>query len=532
MRWPSLALISVALALVAGCGPSNNGGGDVDAPSGDPDADTTDVDANVSTIDAPDVPIDAPDLPIDAPLPLDAEICGDLTCNNPVNDGCVAAEVCDNGADDNCNGEVDENCLCTAGAVQQCFRGPPGRRNVGACVDGMQTCQGTGEFREWGPCVGGIAPGTSEACDSLDNNCNGCVDDSPLCCVVELACPAPGSLPDGAPFENYVIDGTQFYGGAVATWQWDVTGGPCDRLFTTTTSPVVQTFTLTGANGPTLTLRPTLSGDYTVHVRITTPDGTVYECTFIVHIAGPGLRVEMCSNRTSSTDIDLHVHRPAPPRRGSRRCRRRHRELSAINNDDCYYRNCKATTFAASGAPTGAIPTARSPSAPAAPRARRGGARLLPQPAPRHRQHQRQRRAREHQRRRAAEQRHLPRDGALLQRHRRRAADGERVLRRPAPRQLRRGARHRAGLRSVRRLRRRRHVARRRRDADRRRWRDDRLHAHAAAPGGHDHRLLGHQHLDVLSHAAGGRAPGPQGRRAARLTAAASSPRSRGRGWR
>jgi hypothetical protein len=191
MRWPSLALISVALALVAGCGPSNNGGGDVDAPSGDPDADTTDVDANVSTIDAPDVPIDAPDLPIDAPLPLDAEICGDLTCTNPVNDGCVPTEVCDNGTDDNCNGAIDEGCLCTAGAVQQCFNGPPGRRHVGACVDGMQTCQGTGEFREWGPCVGGIAPQNAEPCDSLDNNCNGCVDDNAACCIVELACPAP-----------------------------------------------------------------------------------------------------------------------------------------------------------------------------------------------------------------------------------------------------------------------------------------------------------------------------------------------------
>ena len=356
MRWHWSALCALAMA-VAACGPTNpNPGGDAsgddDGGGGDPDA--SDPDSMTSSIDAP-LPIDATPIPIDA-AELDAEICGDLTCNNPVNDGCVAAEVCNNGADDNCNGEVDEDCLCTAGAVQQCFRGPPGRRNVGACVDGMQTCQGTGEFREWGPCVGGIAPGTTEACDSLDNNCNGCVDDSPLCCVVELACPAPGSLPDGAPFENYVIDGTQFYGGAVATWQWDVTGGPCDRLFTTTTSPLVQTFTLTGANGPTLTLRPTLSGDYTVHVRITTPDGTVYECTFIVHIAGPGLRIEMCSNRTSSTDIDLHVHRPGTTTPWFSTVVGGTGSSSAINNDDCYYMNCKATTFAASGAPNWGYP--------------------------------------------------------------------------------------------------------------------------------------------------------------------------------
>lgn len=339
MRWPSLALISVALALVAGCGPSNNGGGDVDAPSGDPDADTTDVDANVSMIDAPDVPVDAPELPIDAPLPLDAEICGDLTCTNPVNDGCVPTEVCDNGTDDNCNGAIDEGCLCTAGAVQQCFNGPPGRRHVGACVDGMQTCQGTGEFREWGPCVGGIAPQNAEPCDSLDNNCNGCVDDSQACCVVDLACPAPGSMPDGQPFQNYVINGAMFYSGPVASWQWDVTGGPCDRLFLTTTNPVVQSFTLTGANTSMLTIRPSLSGDYTVHVRITTPTGTVYECTFIIHIAGPGLRVEMCSDKTATTDIDLHLHKPGTTTQWATL------PSGTTNGDDCHFRNCKGSSF-------------------------------------------------------------------------------------------------------------------------------------------------------------------------------------------
>ncbi|MBK9031452.1 MAG: putative metal-binding motif-containing protein [Myxococcales bacterium] len=340
-RGASMAVIALAIAFAWGCGPTNTGGGDVDAPGGGGDATGTDPDANVSTVDAPDVPIDAPALPIDAIPETDAEICGDLTCTNPVNDGCMAIELCDNGTDDNCNGMVDEGCGCTAGAVQQCFNGPPGRRHVGACVDGMQTCQGTGEFREWGPCVGGIAPGAAEPCDSLDNNCNGCVDDNPACCIVELACPAPGSLPDGAPFENYVIDGTQFYGGAVATWAWDVTGGPCDRLFLTTTSPVVQTFTLTGANGPTLTLRPTLSGDYTVHVRITTPAGVVYECTFIVHVAGPGLRIEQCSDRTANTDIDLHLYRSGTT--GQRYWFTTTATGSTVNNDDCYYRNCSAT---------------------------------------------------------------------------------------------------------------------------------------------------------------------------------------------
>jgi|JI10StandDraft_1071094.scaffolds.fasta_scaffold05473_4 hypothetical protein len=260
------------------------------------------------------------------------DACESLTCTTPVADGCAGAEVCGNGADDNCDGAVDEGCACTPGAVQACFRGPPGRRDVGACIDGTQVCATSGTT--WGPCVGGLSP-AAETCDGLDNNCNGCADDAPGCGTVALACPSSGSLPEGSPFVDYVIDGSQFFGGAVASWSWEVTGGPCDQLFLTTTSPVRQTFTLTGQGTSTLTLRPTLSGDYTVRVRITTPTGQVYVCTFIVHIANPGLRVELCSDRSSSTDIDLHLHRPGTTTDWF------------SNTDDCYYSNCKAGSTAA-----------------------------------------------------------------------------------------------------------------------------------------------------------------------------------------
>src|SRR5262245_22262775 len=81
----------------------------------------------------------------------------------PENIGCQSSEDCGssasgNGLDDDCNGMVDDTCSCTPGAVQRCFSGPPGKRNIGACTDGTQTCDGAGEFGIWGPCVGGIAP--------------------------------------------------------------------------------------------------------------------------------------------------------------------------------------------------------------------------------------------------------------------------------------------------------------------------------------------------------------------------------------
>ena len=89
-------------------------------------------------------------------------------------DSCGAAEICGNGADDDCNGQVDDGCSCQPGAQQSCFTGPPGRRNVAVCSDGIQTCIGN-EFGTWGPCVGDAAPG-AEVCDGLDNDCNGCVE--------------------------------------------------------------------------------------------------------------------------------------------------------------------------------------------------------------------------------------------------------------------------------------------------------------------------------------------------------------------
>jgi hypothetical protein len=57
---------------------------------------------------------------------------------------------------------------------------------------------------------------------------------------------------------------------------------------------------------------------------------------FIVHIRGPGMRVEMCSNRSSSTDIDTHLHRPNTPGSGW---------FSFSSADTCFYGNCKATSF-------------------------------------------------------------------------------------------------------------------------------------------------------------------------------------------
>ncbi len=248
--------------------------------------------------------------------------CTPEPCQSPISGGCQTSETCGNGLDDDCNGDVDDTCTCVPGSVQECFKGEPNRANVGACQMGTQTCLGNQEFGFWGPCENGIWP-SAEVCDELDNDCNGCVDDN-LCCGGELTCPDPTQIPDAQPFTSYQLDGTQWYSGAATGWSWTVEGGPCDAV-------LGDQFTINGANTATPTLEFTLSGDYTVTMTVQTPNGP-QSCTFIVHVTGPGLRVELCWEGTGSRDLDLHLLRE---------------DLGAdwcdLDND-CYYMNCKATS--------------------------------------------------------------------------------------------------------------------------------------------------------------------------------------------
>jgi cysteine-rich repeat protein len=86
------------------------------------------------------------------------------TCNATA--GIPSAEVCNN-IDDDCDGMTDE------GLTQSCYGGPSGTAGVGACTAGTSTCSAGA----YGACVGEVRPST-EVCDNVDNNCNGATDES------------------------------------------------------------------------------------------------------------------------------------------------------------------------------------------------------------------------------------------------------------------------------------------------------------------------------------------------------------------
>ncbi len=110
-----------------------------------------------------------------------------LTCGAPNSPSCdcndgnntirpTAAETCD-ALDNNCNGQVDEGSGAGGKVTMNCYSGPAGTQGRGVCVAGVQVCNatvpGTSSF---GACMGQVVP-SMEQCNGRDDDCNGTVDD-------------------------------------------------------------------------------------------------------------------------------------------------------------------------------------------------------------------------------------------------------------------------------------------------------------------------------------------------------------------
>ncbi|MDB4981610.1 MAG: repeat domain protein [Myxococcales bacterium] len=102
---------------------------------------------------------------------------GTQTCSQQAWGACsisaATADTCALGNDDNCNGKVNEGCLCAQGQTRTCAQGGL----FGKCAAGAETCDATGK---WGACS--IAAAAADTCVlNNDDSCNGKVNEGCAC---------------------------------------------------------------------------------------------------------------------------------------------------------------------------------------------------------------------------------------------------------------------------------------------------------------------------------------------------------------
>jgi hypothetical protein len=106
------------------------------------------------------------------------------------------------------------------------------------------------------------------------------------------------------PDEIAHLDGADFVIGDVRSYHWTVQMEDCDQ--------VVQNaqFILQDVDSRVLTFQPSRPGFYHFTLDVTGASGEHSSCKLEVPVEGSGMRVELCWDTSTTTDLDLYLHTP------------------------------------------------------------------------------------------------------------------------------------------------------------------------------------------------------------------------------
>lgn len=106
------------------------------------------------------------------------------------------------------------------------------------------------------------------------------------------------------PDEIATLDGADFVEGDVARYHWRVATEDCDAVVRD------AEFSLTGVDSRIVQFQPSRPAPYHFTLEATGVGGDSVACNLEVPVEGVGLRVELCWDTSTSTDLDLYLHTP------------------------------------------------------------------------------------------------------------------------------------------------------------------------------------------------------------------------------
>lgn len=106
------------------------------------------------------------------------------------------------------------------------------------------------------------------------------------------------------PDEVASLDGADFVIGDVKSYHWTLQMEDCDAVVKD------AQFKLEGVDSRVLRFQPSRPAFYHLTLEVTGVGGDRTSCKLEVPVAGVGMRVELCWDTSTSTDLDLYLHTP------------------------------------------------------------------------------------------------------------------------------------------------------------------------------------------------------------------------------